>query len=351
MAAPLIEPTIGERETTVKKIGLALAAVVLTLIMAELLLRVSGFGTVKPELSFGLNARQAFARGQFVTDRTLFWKFAPAVTPNDEALGAVHPDRIIPPHTAVPRLLFLGDSCTRLTMDGSAYPARLKAFFQGRAEVLTAAVPGYSSYQGLAWLRSQLLAARPDVIVVYFGWNDHWRTMGSTDRQYAASLAPWRPRLAGLWRRPAASASLRVPPDDYGANLTAIAAEAASVGARVLFVRAPANIGQAARSQLTQTGYIRPDDDPMALHAAHLRVLDEVARSAHVPVLDAAGIFSRIPAGQPVLANDGIHLTGVGHRVMSVIVAQTILRDLLHLTDDPRPLDELAAAAALTVAP
>jgi lysophospholipase L1-like esterase len=331
--------------------GLALAAVVLTLAMAEVLLRVSGFGTVKPELSFGLNAGQAFARGQFVTDRALFWKFTPAVTQTDEALGAVHPDRVIPPHAGVPRLLFLGDSCTRLTMDGSAYPARLKAIFKGRAEILTAAVPGYSSHQGLAWLRSQLLSARPDVIVVYFGWNDHWRTIGRTDRQYAASLAPWRPRLAGLWRRPAASASLRVPPDDYRANLAAIAAEAASVGARVLFVRAPAGISGAARAQLTQTGYMRPDDDPMALHAAHLRVLDEVARTARVPVLDAAGIFSRIRAGQPLLADDGIHLTGAGHRVMSVIVAQTILRDLLHLSDDPRSLDELAATAALAAAP
>ena len=331
--------------------GLALAAVVLTLVMAEVLLRVSGFGTVKPELNFGLNARQALDRGQFVADRALFWKFAPAVSPTDESLGAVHPDRIIPPHTGAPRLLFLGDSCTRLTMDGTPYPARLKAILKGQAEVLTAAVPGYSSYQGLTWLRSQLLAARPDVVVVYFGWNDHWRTIGRTDRQYAASLSPWRLRLAGLWRRPTTSASLRVPPDQYGANLTAIATEAAGVGARVLFVRAPASIGTEARSQLTRTGYMRPDDDPMALHASYLRVLDEAARTATVPVLDAAGIFSRIPIGRPLLADDGIHLTGTGHRVMSVIVAQTILRDLLHLSDDPRSLEELAAAAALAGPP
>ena len=342
---------IRELETTVKRMALALAAVMLTLVMAEVLLRVTGFGAVKPELSFGMNASQAFARGQFVQDRRLFWKFAPEVTPTDTYLGAVHPDRDIPPPGGAPRVLFLGDSCTRLTLDGVAYPARLKSLLKGRVEVLTAAVPGYTSYQGLAWLRSQLLAARPDVIVVYFGWNDHWRTLGRTDAEHAASLSPWRLRLAGLLHRPSATASLRVPPDQYGANLSAIAAEAAKAGAQVLFVRAPASISEAARAQLVRTGYMRPDDDPMALHAAHLRVLDEVARTANVPVLDAAGIFPKLPAARPLLADDGIHLTGTGHLVMSVIVAQAVLRDMLHLSDDPRSLEEVATAAALAAAP
>ena len=224
------------------------------------------------------------------------------------------------------------------------YPGLLKSTLGDDAEVLTAAVPGYSSHQGLLWLRRQLLAARPDVLVVYFGWNDHWRTLGRTDRQYGASLSIWRPRLANLWPRRAAPPPLRVPPPDYRENLTAIATEAANAGIRVLFIRAPESIGEAARQALAQAGYVLPGDDPTALHQAHLRVLDEVAGDTNTPVLDAAAIFARLGSAPPLMGADGIHLTGVGHRVMAAIVAHTIYRDILHLISDPRSLDEVAAA-------
>jgi lysophospholipase L1-like esterase len=337
-------PAHRRLECGLKRLGLAVASIVLTLAIAEAVLRVSGIGMVRPELDFGVNARPAFERGQFVVDRQLFWKYSGARTPLDEALGAVHPDRAIAPPTGRPRLLFLGDSCTRLGLDGLAYPGLLKSQFGDDAEVLTAAVPGYSSHQGLVWLRRQLLAAHPDVLVVYFGWNDHWRTLGRTDRQYAASLSIWRPRLANLWRRRAASPPVRVPPPDYRENLTAIATEAANAGIRVLFIRAPASIGEPARQQLAQAGYLLPGDDPNALHETHLRVLDEVASDTNTRVLDAAAIFARLGSARPLMGADGIHLTGIGHRVMAAIVAQTIFRDILQLIDDPRSPDEVAAA-------
>ncbi|MBM4129942.1 hypothetical protein FJ250_02790, partial [bacterium] len=328
-----------------RRLGLSLGAIALTLALTEATLRLTGFGLVRPELAFGVNARQAFERGQFAADRHLFWTFAGPPGPGDEALGAVRPDREIAAAVHRPRLLFLGDSCTRLAMEGPPYPGRLKALLAGRAEVLTAAVPGYTSHQGLVWLRRQLLAARPDVVVVYFGWNDHWRTIGLTDRQYAASLSPLRPRLAALWRRPPAEAPLRVPAADYRENLAAIAREAAAAGCRVVFVRAPEAIGTAARQRLAAAGYIRPDDDPSALHAAHLGILDAVAREQGTAVLDAASVFAGLVPPRPLLEADGIHLTGAGHQVMAVIVAQKVLGDVLHLLDDTRSVEEVAAAA------
>jgi len=328
-----------------RRLGLSLGAIALTLALAEVALRLTGFGLVRPELAFGVNARQAFERGQFTADRHLFWKFAGPPGPADVALGAVHPDRAIAPPVRRPRLLFLGDSCTRLGQAGPAYPGRLKAMLAGRAEVLTAAVPGYTSHQGLVWLRRQLLAAAPDVVIVYFGWNDHWRTIGLTDRQYASALSPLRPRLAMLARRPAAEAPLRVPPADYEANLAAIAREAKAAGCQVLFVRAPGAIDAVGRQRLTDAGYIRPDDDPGALHAAHLGALDRVAAGQGVPVLDAAGVFAGLGTEPALLTADGIHLTDAGHQVMAVIVAQQVLGRMLNLLDDRRSLEEVAAAA------
>ena len=39
-------------------------------------------------------------------------------------------------------------------------------------EVFPMAVPGYTSYQGLAWLRRDIALLQPDMVIASFGWND-----------------------------------------------------------------------------------------------------------------------------------------------------------------------------------
>jgi lysophospholipase L1-like esterase len=61
--------------------------------------------------------------------------------------------------------------------DWLAYPARmekiLRAANPGRAiEVAPMAVPGYSTHQGLAWMRRDLSRLHPDLVTLLFGWND-----------------------------------------------------------------------------------------------------------------------------------------------------------------------------------
>jgi lysophospholipase L1-like esterase len=49
----------------------------------------------------------------------------------------------------------------------------LRAANPGRnIEVITMAVPGYTSHQGLAWLRRDIARLQPDLLTVSFGWND-----------------------------------------------------------------------------------------------------------------------------------------------------------------------------------
>ena len=49
----------------------------------------------------------------------------------------------------------------------------LRAANPGRTiEVITMAVPGYTSHQGLAWLRRDIDKFRPDLLIVSYGWND-----------------------------------------------------------------------------------------------------------------------------------------------------------------------------------
>lgn len=47
----------------------------------------------------------------------------------------------------------------------AANPAR-------EVEVIAMAVPGYTSHQGLAWLRRDINGLQPDLLIVSFGWND-----------------------------------------------------------------------------------------------------------------------------------------------------------------------------------
>src|SRR5262249_8163589 len=83
------------------------------------------------------------------------------------------------------RILFLGDSCTNAGPEG--YPDKVIALLAARsipAEPLIAGVGGYSTYQGLDFLRD-LLRYDPDAVVAYFGWNDHWISpTGQPDNEF-----------------------------------------------------------------------------------------------------------------------------------------------------------------------
>ncbi len=58
----------------------------------------------------------------------------------------------------------------------------LRAKFPGREiDVLPLACPGYTSGQGLAWLRRDIASLAPDIVLACFGWNDV-RAAGLPDR-------------------------------------------------------------------------------------------------------------------------------------------------------------------------
>jgi len=89
------------------------------------------------------------------------------------------------------RIVCLGDSVTfgyrvpvswpehpeRIDPDARPFPdiieKRLKALQpEKKVECIPLAVPGYSSHQGLAWLKRDIDWLRPDILVVSYGWND-----------------------------------------------------------------------------------------------------------------------------------------------------------------------------------
>lgn len=312
--------------TTAKRGILAGGGVLLALIAAEIALRLMGYGALVPELSFGVNARQGMEQGSLEPHPVLFWTLPATASELDRALDAVHPARPLPPRDERTRVLVLGDSCSRLAVRGLPYSAALQRRLGSGYEVLNAAVPGYSSHQGLAWLRLQLLDARPDVTVVYFGWNDHWRATGRTDRDLARRADPGRPRLLALLDRPADPAPLRVPLDDYRENLQAMIADLRAAGSRVVLVAAPEAVSPQARAHLVRTGYLLAHDDPRALHARYLDVVRSCAGADGVTLFSADQLLRDLDLGRPMLHRDGIHPTDAAHEVLGAALA-------LHIRD------------------
>ncbi len=319
-----------------KKIGLLVISVVLALGAGEIVLRMIGYGTITPEMNFGVNTQMALDQGRFLPDEDLFWKLP--IHPRDVDIRAIQPDVDVPPKGERRRILVLGDSCSRLSRVLPPYSALLEDSLRTlQVEVWNAAVPGYTSWQGRAWLAKQLLAIELDVAVVYFGWNDHWRATGITDRDYSERLKGSTPRLPLLFQKISDPPPLRVSVDDYRHNLTGIVKDLEAIGTKVVLVAAPGHLSQEARARVLQTRYMVRGDDANALHREYLEVVHRVSEESNVPLVDAAAVFAALNASRQLLQRDCIHLTDKGHRLMTTLLTAQLTPDLAGAAGGPAP--------------
>jgi len=304
----------------VRRSVLLLVSIAVSLGAAELVLRAVGYGRITPEMNFGVNTRGALERGGFEPDADLFWTLPVRTSPVDQAIGAIHPRRPVSPKGQRLRLIVLGDSCSRISMAEPPYSELLERALGPRWEVFNAAVPGYTTFQGLTWLHTQLLALKPDLVVVYYGWNDHWRSTGLADRDYADRRRGGLRLLSVLHRRPSPP-PVRVALADYRTNLDTITQDITATGAQVIVVAAPFRFTPEARQRLEQTGYVLPGEDPAALHGSYLEVVRTLAGRRGLAVLSADGLFAQLGQDDRLIMRDGIHLTDDGHAVMAAALA------------------------------
>ncbi|MBT3317705.1 SGNH/GDSL hydrolase family protein [bacterium] len=306
-----------------KKIILSIISISIGLLLTEGFLRVTGYGEIDPQMRFDMNTKAALQKGQFVSDKELFWKLPGGnISQFDRAINAVHPDRQVP-YSDKKKVLVLGDSCSRLSIKTLPYSAMLQEKMPD-AVVYNASVPGYSSHQGLLWLKKQLLQLKPDIVVVYFGWNDHWRTTGTTDKQYSDSMSKSGPRLLSLFDKKEKISPLRVPVEQYRNNLYAIASAVENAGANTLFVVAPYKFSNEAKQRLVSTGYLTYNDNATSLHREYLKEVLQMSDIEGCYIANAATIFSKTESDEPLLHRDGIHLTDIGHNLMSEILYSSI---------------------------
>lgn len=328
---------------------LVLATINLFLMCPEVALRAADFRH-DPELDLRLPWPPAneFDPYRLVRDRQLFWKLAPRPAGPPITLGSLtwdgsanhwgFPGRevVIPKSPDVFRILFLGDSCT-----WQGYPALVEdALAESRTpdgrrfESVSAAVPGYSSYQGRVVAETFGEAIGPDVVVVYFGWNDHWVTHDVTDEQRGrardstvGAAVRWSSQLRILhglvWLRnhvadAASSAAkapvtFRVPIEDYEGNLRRIKALFDARRTPVIFITAPTAMYRLGGERLLNQGRFFPAHLSLVdTHKQYNEVVRKVASAPGAFLLDLdRSLSARADVGR-FFSGDKIHLTPLG---------------------------------------
>jgi lysophospholipase L1-like esterase len=284
----------------------------------------------------------------FEGDPLLFWRLKPNLsnvvwdfTPvSTNSQGLRHDGDIGRKQPGTLRVVCLGDSVTfgyRVPVvwperpadyngDWQPYPQllerALRAANPGRnVEVIALAVPGYTSYQGLAWLRRDIDRLEPDVVTACFGWNDvglravsdrelmpddfwHVAYRSLVSRSQALShFTLWVQRRRASQSKPKVTVTPRVPKEEFAANMVEIARLAEQHGARAVIV------GTVYRDAATNPG-------EAAQVKAHRDALRAAANSHGVPYLEIPELTES--ANSQNLFGELIHPNHEGHRLMAL---------------------------------
>ena len=275
-------------------------------------------------------------------DADLLWRL-PAGTPGVNAFGFRGTDITMPKPPGVCRVLYLGDS-----VEAQGYPprvaARLHALDPTRCvDTANLSLGGYSSYHGRVLTDKFGVSLDPDVVVVSYGWNDHWRAYGARDATLGRTRDTWWSRAlepvvrhsALLYTlRSARSVArirpghLRVPLDEYVDNLRHIGRTFASRGIPVVFLTAPTTHDLYVPAYLVEQGYA---DDTAAVRMLHRQygdaLRDGVARHGWM-LLDLETALADRPDRHALFLYDGIHFTERGLDVVADHVSALLVEIL-----------------------
>jgi lysophospholipase L1-like esterase len=268
--------------------------------------------------------------------RDVIWDFT-LVSTNEQRLRRVEPVRS-GPHNGY-RVACLGDSVTfgyRVPVvwaehpdayDRAAfpYPALLeqrlrREWPEAHVDVLPLAVPGYSSHQGLAWLRRDIRALRPQVVTACFGWNDVGLRLFSDAEAFPSGFARVTARtivassqaLRHLvtWTRRASRP--RVTPE---------ARPRVGVSAYVENFREMARLSQEAGAAFVVIAVCYRDattfPDEAVRIGAYRTALARAMAADGVPYLEIPELIESAQATNQRLFGEVIHPNSLGHRLMA----------------------------------
>lgn len=319
---------------------LSFVTVVAFFLVAEGMLRVAGFQIVQdvehmeftfPIDEYNTNSPEPFLR----RDPELFWRPQPNVVGHN-SIGFYGPEFTVEKPAGVLRIVCLGDSCTHF--GPISYPDMLRAYLEkvapGKFEVINAGVIGYTSFQGKKLLETEVLAWKPDIVSVYFGWNDHWLARGLQDKQQTQVEAGvtdglHNVRLFQLIRSlagPGATsrdAGMRVEPEDYRSNLAAIGQQCKTAGIQCFYLTAPHAFDLGVPPYLVDSGEAKNLEDLIQIHSDYNNIVREVAESGAGTLIDLDREIDQMNKPE-LFIDDHIHLSQTGRLYVAQRFAKTL---------------------------
>ena len=334
--------------TLFKNVILSCVSLVVFLLVAEAALYLRGFNYAqtpqvmkKEYVDRYISGQNKYVESQhFVRHRTKMW----APEPNfgkanaDGYQGTRLPVERTP---GLKRILFLGDSCTNSGLDH--YPEKviekLENKYGIKAEALIAGVGGYTTFQGALYFEESLEYS-PDVVVAYFGWNDHWLAQGGVpDNEFKgfstfnlttdATIGKLRTyQLIHYLVYPPMEFGyatgyekvmqlLRVPPEYYSANIVRMIGLAAGNNSDIYFVAAPMGPHVIERKR----DFLLPSPLIPVAHNRYIGILKKtVAEFDNAHVVD----FSDITFDRRIMMEDGIHPNEAGNDIIAERLAEML---------------------------
>lgn len=317
------------------KYGLAVATstLVALLVVPELGLRSAGFRRISG-VEFGYPSPTDFL--ELEPDPELFWTL-PRDVVGTNSLGFAGPEPRVPKPTGSWRALFLGDSCL-WQGHPQEWPAlgvnALSARTSRPLESVNLSLAGYSTLQGLRVAERHGLALEPDLVVLCYGWNDHWLARGSIDADKVIHARFERVYRSSRMLQALASFAIdsgesvldvpRVSPEQYDANLTRMVRVFRAQGIPVLLVTAPSTHDVRVPEYLLRYRFGNSASEIVADHARYAQITREVARRESVPVLDLAAELALRAERESWFLADGIHFTEAGRQVIAQRFAERV---------------------------
>jgi lysophospholipase L1-like esterase len=231
-------------------------------------------------------------------------------------------------------ILFLGDSCTQFGNYDRFFAGQVTAAFPDkRLNIGNFGVAGWTTHQGIKQMKRDVTKIKPDVATIYFGWNDHWNSIGIDDEdvsrlnasplfnfQSLRSVQLITKAYVGFRRRQQDRPPLRVPIESFRNNLIQMVAAAGSMGTIPVLLTAPSSHQKGLEPSFFALQWVTDLDELVPRHTEYVNAVRQVAKENDVILCDLAAEFDKLPKEQvkdKLFMEDGVHLTDEGNKVIA----------------------------------
>lgn len=316
------------------------------LLAGELFFRVIDFQKIYPGRAFLLSPELSYPK-YYKKDRELFWR----IRPNQTIKGKFFVEGVYKINSKgyrdyefseskdpnKKRIIVMGNSCTFGWMVDleQTYSKKLERLLnqnlpEPKFEVINAGMTGYSTYQGLRFLKREIMKFNPDILIISYGWNDmcpseredkeqefppQW-ILDLDDLFYSSKLYSFLKfeimSLLKPWKQLPDERKLvyRVSLKDYLNNLEQMIGMARDSGMEAILLTTPV-----ASAKI----FLGPGktSKPHLANRYYNKALREFSKKINVPLIDVALLFEKRGEVYDKGREEYIHYNAKGHQVIA----------------------------------